>query len=289
MIMMKIIEYFTSDNQEHWLKEIRKSDWGAGQYLYTLLKEGKLKELVGRTALVPMLIEEETQKLVSFCTFAPLDDIQPTALSPWIGFVYTFPEYWGHHYIGRLLAYAESLATVMGKEYVYISTGETGLYEKYGYEFFDFLQNSIVVFKVHRRHENILYRHMRLPCLVQSFNCKRRLQHHVIPFFRCVVFVVSFAEHAEIYNGVVCKMSRIFHVCVGAANHTFARCWIEGRKQQRNALSQLAHFVEKHFLRIGASFDESNSLFSQMVEILALSAWAYSARKKLSHLVSHRL
>ena len=92
MIMMKIIEYFTSDNQEHWLKEIRKSDWGAGQYLYTLLKEGKLKELVGRTALVPMLIEEETQKLVSFCTFAPLDDIQPTVLSPWIGFVYTFPE-----------------------------------------------------------------------------------------------------------------------------------------------------------------------------------------------------
>ena len=139
--MMKIIEYFTSDNQEHWLEEIRKSDWGAGQYLYTLLKEGKLKELVGRTALVPMLIEEETQKLVSFCTFAPLDDIQPTTLSPWIGFVYTFPEYRGHRYVGRLLAYAESLATIMGKEYVYISTGETGLYEKYGYEFFDFLKD----------------------------------------------------------------------------------------------------------------------------------------------------
>ena len=28
---MKIIEYFTSDNQAHWLEEIRKSDWGAGQ------------------------------------------------------------------------------------------------------------------------------------------------------------------------------------------------------------------------------------------------------------------
>lgn len=139
--MMKIIEYFTSDNQDHWLEEIRKSDWGAGQYLYMLLKEGKLKELVGRTALVPMLIEEETQKLVSFCTFAPLDDIQPTTLSPWIGFVYTFPEYRGHRYVGRLLAYAESLATIMGKEYVYISTGETGLYEKYGYEFFGILKD----------------------------------------------------------------------------------------------------------------------------------------------------
>lgn len=37
---------------------------------------------------------------------------------------------------GRLLDYAESIATIMGKEYVYISTGHTGLYEKYGYTFY---------------------------------------------------------------------------------------------------------------------------------------------------------
>ena len=133
---MKIIEYFTSGNQSHWLQEIQKCNWGAGQYLYSLLRDGKLKELVGQTALVPMLIEEETGALVSFCTFAPLDDIQPTDLSPWIGFVYTFPEYRGHRYVGRLLDYAESIAAVMGKEYTYISTGHTGLYEKYGYEFY---------------------------------------------------------------------------------------------------------------------------------------------------------
>ncbi|MGM9659996.1 MAG: GNAT family N-acetyltransferase [Faecousia sp.] len=138
---MKIIEYFTSDNQSHWLKEIQKSDWEAGQYLFTLLRDGKLKDLVGQTALVPMLIEEETQKLVSFCTFAPLDDIQPTQLTPWIGFVYTFPEYRGHRYAGKLMAFAESLATIMGKEAVYISTGHTGLYEKYGYEFYQILKD----------------------------------------------------------------------------------------------------------------------------------------------------
>lgn len=138
---MKIIEYFTSADQTHWLEEIRKSDWGPGQYLYTLLRDGKLKDLVGQTALVPMLIEEETRKLVSFCTFAPLDDIQPTDLSPWIGFVYTFPEFRGHRYAGELLACAESLAAVMGKEAVYISTGHTGLYEKYGYEFYQILKD----------------------------------------------------------------------------------------------------------------------------------------------------
>ena len=73
---------------------------------------------------------------VSFCTLAPMDDIQPTELAPWIGFVYTFPEYRGHHYAGVLLDYAECLATAMDYGYIYISTGHTGLYEKYGYEFY---------------------------------------------------------------------------------------------------------------------------------------------------------
>lgn len=131
---MKIIEYFTTEKKEHWLKEIGKSDWGAGQYLYQLLNENRLKEMVGETALVPMLVDGD--KLIAFCTLAPLDDIQPTNLSPWIGFLYTFPEYRGHHYAGLLLNYAESIATVMGKEYIHISTGHIGLYEKYGYEFY---------------------------------------------------------------------------------------------------------------------------------------------------------
>lgn len=134
MSEMKIIEYFTCDNKAHWLEEIGKCDWGAGQFLHELLESNSLKETVGETALVPMLVDGD--KLVSFCTFAPLDDVQPTDMTPWIGFVYTFLEYRGHHYAGQLFHYAESIATIMGKEYIYISTGHTGLYEKYGYEFF---------------------------------------------------------------------------------------------------------------------------------------------------------
>lgn len=66
-----------------------------------------------------------------------MDDIQPTNLSPWIGFLYTFPDYRGHNYAGMLLDYAESIATVMEREYIYISTNHVGLYEKYGYEFYN--------------------------------------------------------------------------------------------------------------------------------------------------------
>lgn len=131
---MRIIEYFTAEEKEHWLQEMKKSDWGAGQFLHELLKENRLQEAVGQNALVPMLVDGD--RLVAFCTFAPLDDIQPTEMTPWIGFVYTFPEYRGHRYAGRLLDYAEGIATIMGKEYVYISTGHTGLYEKYGYTFY---------------------------------------------------------------------------------------------------------------------------------------------------------
>lgn len=42
---MEIIEYFTTEDKEHWLDEIRKSDWGAGQYLYKLLSENSLKKI----------------------------------------------------------------------------------------------------------------------------------------------------------------------------------------------------------------------------------------------------
>ena len=131
---MRVIEFFATENKEYWLGEIKKCDWNAGQYLYQLLSESSVKQKVGESAQVPMLVDED--KLVSFCTFAPLDDIQPTDLSPWIGFLYTFPDYRGHHYAGMLLDYAESIATVMEREYIYISTNHIGLYEKYGYEFY---------------------------------------------------------------------------------------------------------------------------------------------------------
>lgn len=131
---MNIIEYFTSENQAHWLAQIEKSDWDAGQYLARLLRDNQLKDMVGETALLLLLTEGET--LISFCTYAPLDDIQPTELFPWVGFVYTFPEYRGHRYIGKLLDYAECLAAIQERNAVYISTGHTGLYETFGYEFY---------------------------------------------------------------------------------------------------------------------------------------------------------
>lgn len=131
---MEIIEYFNSGRQTYWLSQIKKSDWGAGQFLFQLLSESRLQDAVGENAKVLLLTEGD--ELISFCTYAEKDDIQPTDLTPWIGFVYTFPQYRGHRYAGKLLLEIESIAKSENVQELYISTDHTGLYEKYGFTFF---------------------------------------------------------------------------------------------------------------------------------------------------------
>ncbi|MCR5273723.1 MAG: GNAT family N-acetyltransferase [Lachnospiraceae bacterium] len=131
---MKVIEFFESENKAHWLDEIRKCDWRAGTFLHELLSSGTFFDAVGEGSKVFLLTDGD--KLVSFCTYAKKDDIQPTDLSPWIGFVYTFPEYRGKRCMGVLLDEIEELAKKEDISKIYISTNHVGLYEKYGYRLF---------------------------------------------------------------------------------------------------------------------------------------------------------
>jgi len=82
-----------------------------------------------------VLLLTDGDQLISFCTYAEKDDIQPTDLTPWMGFVYTFPAYRGHRYVGLLMDEIERIAIKDGVSEVYISTNHIGLYEKYGCEF----------------------------------------------------------------------------------------------------------------------------------------------------------
>ena len=136
---MKILEYFSLENKDYWLSKIQKCDWDAGQFLYELLRKNELKGLVGERTRVLMLTEGD--ELISFCTLAEKDDIQPTDLTPWIGWIYTFPAFRGHRHAGKLLEQAENLAREDGVPNVYISTNHDGLYEKYGYEFYKIMKD----------------------------------------------------------------------------------------------------------------------------------------------------
>ena len=130
---MRVINYFDSDRQSHWLNEIKRGDWGAAGFLYELLSKGTFFDAAGENSKVLLLTDGD--ELISFCTYAEKDDIQPTELTPWMGFVYTFPEHRGHHYVGLLMEEVERLAIKEGVSEVYISTNHIGLYEKYGCEF----------------------------------------------------------------------------------------------------------------------------------------------------------
>ncbi|MBO4519936.1 MAG: GNAT family N-acetyltransferase [Alphaproteobacteria bacterium] len=136
---MNVIEYFKSPNKERWKNEINKGDWSAAKLLFSLLDRGKLKELCGQSSEVYLLTDND--KLVSFAVLAEQDEIDAPELSPWIGFVYTFPAYRGHHCAGKLIGHICAVLKSEQKTRVYISTQETGLYEKYGFVFLKTMTN----------------------------------------------------------------------------------------------------------------------------------------------------
>ena len=136
---MEVNNFFEIDNKEHWINEIERSDWRAGAFLGRLLRNDEFFDAVGKDSRILLLSEGD--ELISYCTFAEKDDIQPTDLTPWVGFVYTFPEHRGHRYAGLLFDEVERLAKEQQVTEVYLSTNHIGLYEKYGWEFFDMMDD----------------------------------------------------------------------------------------------------------------------------------------------------
>ncbi len=138
--MMMIQEYHRTANPDFWLRQIETSDWRAGQYLARLLREDRFFRELGDGSRLLMLTENG--QLLAFCTYARRDDIPAPELTPWAGFVYTFPLQRGKRRMGKLLERVHALAKEDGYPCVYISTGETGLYEKYGCVFWKTMKDS---------------------------------------------------------------------------------------------------------------------------------------------------
>lgn len=127
---MEIIGYFSDSRQEHWLEEIKRCDWRAAALLASLLEEDKFFETLGKGELYLLT---DGDRLAAFATLAQRDCIEDDTLTPWVGFVYTYPQYRGHRFSGRLIEHCADAAREHGCDKLWICTDHVGLYEKYGF------------------------------------------------------------------------------------------------------------------------------------------------------------
>ena len=132
---MRIVEYFESDasTRQMLLLELRRCDWSAGRFLVRLLEENTYAKTLGGEGKLFFLLDGNS--VVSFLTLTTQDCIDAPGMTPWIGFVFTFPEYRGRHHIGTLLDHARKCAAQKGSPFVFLATDHVGLYEKYGFSY----------------------------------------------------------------------------------------------------------------------------------------------------------
>ena len=130
---MEIFDYF-SNEQRIWIDKIRACDWGTAKLLADLLDKSTFHTVLGNGSL---FIMADGEKLVSFCTLTCRDCIKDDALFPWIGFVFTSPEYRGKRYSGEVIESACKRALRQGFDKVYLATDHIGLYEKYGFTYME--------------------------------------------------------------------------------------------------------------------------------------------------------
>lgn len=137
----KVIDYFAcnAEKQQKYLERISQSDWDAGTLMTKMLKEGTFFDFTGEGSKFLLLIDTKKDLVASYCTYAHKDNIPNTELTPWMGFVYTYPEYRGKHLMWHLMDHVTKLCKKDKYSCFYISTGHEGLYEKYGAVFQEYL------------------------------------------------------------------------------------------------------------------------------------------------------
>lgn len=129
---MKILEY---KNEQFILNYFRGCSWGAAKFLYQLIIENKVEEVLGEKTKIVVLVDGD--RVVSFATYAKRDCVNDDSMYPWIGFVYTDELYRGHRYSQKVIDYIIDKARNDGYYNIYLATDHVGFYEKYGFVFLE--------------------------------------------------------------------------------------------------------------------------------------------------------
>lgn len=141
---MQVLDFYQLEKtqQDFWKEQIKCASWSAADFLVSLIDKDEFYKTLGEGSKLYLLVKENS--IVSFCTYSKQDCIKDEKLFPWIGFVFTFPEFRGKRCAFDLFDYI--FETEREKENpvekIYIATDHENLYEKYG---FTYMENRIDV------------------------------------------------------------------------------------------------------------------------------------------------
>ena len=141
---MEIIEYFECNQNVDWITQIENCDWNAAKILSELLHNpNEFNDVLGENG--KLFILKDGDKLVAFATLTRRECIEDDSLYPWIGFVYTRPEYRGKRLSEKIVEHACNVAKDQGYNRVYIATEYAGeLYKKYGFVYKGIMMDVLI-------------------------------------------------------------------------------------------------------------------------------------------------
>lgn len=129
---INIFDYYEQDEnfKKKLLEQINEPLWKGAKHLYNSVinnkDDGKLF----------IMYDSDRNHIISFGTLHDFDEIESDTLKPWIGSIYTFRPYRGSRYSEKLIKYILNVAKKNGNEFVYLSSDNKGMYEKYGFDLY---------------------------------------------------------------------------------------------------------------------------------------------------------
>jgi len=105
-----------------------KCPWKAGKKLAKMMRENRFEDFER------VFIAVKNDRIIGFCTLTKKDTLPDKYLySPFIGYVFVDEEYRGRRVSQKMIEYVRHYARISGFGRVYITSGEVGLYEKFGF------------------------------------------------------------------------------------------------------------------------------------------------------------
>ncbi len=101
--------------------------WRAGPHLARMMRQRRLRDWERVLAAV------DGEQIAGYCTVSEKDTFPDSAYTPFIGYMFVGERYRGGRLSEKLIEHACRYLQTLGYDEVYIISGETGLYEKYGF------------------------------------------------------------------------------------------------------------------------------------------------------------